>query len=735
MAAAVATSAPAGRGAASSGHAPWRGVSLGGWLLLEPGPSRELFARHAPSPGAPVATCEWELMQALRSKGALADLVAHRENFITRADLERIRLLGLNAVRIPFGYWVVLGSTANDPYFGPSLGWLDRAVRWCEELGLQVLLDLHGAPGGESAEAPCGRRQRAPEKWHWRRWRFQESLQALEILAKRYASSEAVTGIAVCNEPSPSVPLRTLCRFYASAVEKIRGAGMCKDTVTIVLPVFQRSLPDFAKCWDVEVRRAARAKGGDAAHGDLCFEVHWYHCFENEWHGRTFAQHLRAVQEHAHELRNYPILVGEWSLALGRGSQPGLLSHDEMRQAFAHAQLVAYREASHGWFFWSWSDSGGGMDWDWQQSHRQGCWPATLELPGGFREPPTTKVPRALCRTGSDLDPLDRLLDVPASDPCIRLGDTIYLRAFNGCYIDVEDQRVRVRYGDRGRWQQFVLCPASCVNNLAAAAAGGHSGRSAALRDGDAVRLLAHTGRFVGVSREDRMAACRWGSEAVAVSCIFFLRLEDPFSKEVRHRSAIFLESGETSTMLAPNEDDPNARDHVVAKWDHLGCWQRLVIEKPLSTAVTPHRPRRRDIASLPKPALRPCPRFSKALKVALRRRLALERKARGRHKASQPRSDAVPLSPRVSAPTTPRLRVRAPSPSVIARRSSCATNRVPEVRTEPCDARGRSAPTPLRRPRRSASPDELEELAALTTLSRRRRISGGSDLLSLLLE
>eukprot|EP00927_Polykrikos_kofoidii_P025129 TRINITY_DN22645_c0_g2_i1.p1 TRINITY_DN22645_c0_g2~~TRINITY_DN22645_c0_g2_i1.p1 ORF type:complete len:924 (-),score=94.27 TRINITY_DN22645_c0_g2_i1:838-3609(-) len=587
-----------------------RGVSVGGWLLLEPGPSRGLFARHRVLPDGSngaregsEATCEWELMEVLHARGALSALAEHRDTFITRADFERMVAMGLNTVRVPIGYWIVIGSTSGDPYVGPALEYVDRAVQWAEELGLQILLDLHGAPGGESAETPCGRRQRPLGQWRWRHWRFAESLLALEVLSKRYSSSRTVTGIAVCNEPAPQVPSATLCRFYSQAVATVRKAGMHPSKVTIVLPVFQRSLPDFARKWAATCRRIARQEQKaieDLGHGDVCFEVHWYHCFENEWHGRTFAQHLRAVQEHAQELRNYPILVGEWSLALGRGAQPGLLSHkEEMRKLFAHAQLAAYREASHGWFFWSWSDQGGGPDWDWQLSYMEGCWPETLELPDGlgvFREPPP------YLRGNAGGDPLERLLDVPASDPCIHFGDTIYLRAFNGCYLDVEGSRVRARYGDRGRWQQFVLSPASSKGNVGNGPRRRSSGSAdGLLRDGDLVCLLAHTRRLVGVlSGTCQVVACWSETEAGKCrECAFAICTEEGTGALVRHRSAVFLRSQETSKVLAPNEGDPSARSEIVAKWAHLGRWQRLVIEKPLSSAVTPRRPRRRIFAKL----------------------------------------------------------------------------------------------------------------------------------------
>lgn len=53
---------------------PWRGVNLGGWLLLEPGPSAPLA----------MGRCEWDFMETLRRQDALAVLQRHRQSFIQK---------------------------------------------------------------------------------------------------------------------------------------------------------------------------------------------------------------------------------------------------------------------------------------------------------------------------------------------------------------------------------------------------------------------------------------------------------------------------------------------------------------------------------------------------------------------------------------------------------------------------------------------------------------------------
>ena len=48
-------------------------------------------------------------------------------------DFQRVRGYGLNAVRLPFGYWVITEPRAREPYVGPALEYVDRAVSWAEE--------------------------------------------------------------------------------------------------------------------------------------------------------------------------------------------------------------------------------------------------------------------------------------------------------------------------------------------------------------------------------------------------------------------------------------------------------------------------------------------------------------------------------------------------------------------------------------------------------------------------
>jgi len=498
------------------------------------------------------------LRTTLGKPQAAAVIRAHREKHITKADFERIRGCGLNAVRLPFGYWVVLGPSAGEPYAGPGLEYLDRAVDWAEECGLQLVLDLHGCPGGESGEAPCGRRQRPVGTWHWRDWRFAQSLEALKVVTLRYRSRKCITGIAVCNEPSNTVPLARLCHYYDRAVDTVRSAGMPPSHVAVVLPIFQR--PE-----DVVVKKWHSMTGG--RHKNVCFDIHCYHCFENEFNGKTFAQQLRAVGENAEMLRKYPMVVGEWSLALGCAtwSTCGRLEETDVYRLFGRAQLQAFKEASHGSFFWNWTE-GPSVEWNFQYAWERGL------LSG-----PAPQLPRW---EGLGEDPLEEKLHPSPSEPRILHGDPVFLRVFHGRYVDVEGCQVSARWPDKGKWQELAFCPAaSCSAKFPAAA-------RREVRGGDIVRLRTRSGRFLSVDDGAVSALAARGANGVATEFIVHAEGASP----LRHRAVVYLEHRATGLLLDADEEE----EAVSARWRDFGQWQQFAIEKlPAPNELVPVTPKK----------------------------------------------------------------------------------------------------------------------------------------------
>lgn len=376
----------------------WRGANLGGWFLLEPGPASPFFdnchakiqeirlgpdALQASKPerreNPPGMDDEHSLCQALQLAGG-AELQRqmfeqHRASHYTAETMRRIVDTGLNAVRLPLGHWVLQEPAEGEAFEGPCCEALDAAVNQIAESGLQLLLDLHGAPGGESGARPCGR---SDASWNWEKWRSDEAVSILGRLAARYCGKDCITGIQVCNEPAESIPVTRLCDFYQQAIEVIRGNGMRPERVAIVLPIFTHwRVPEVVQTW--------RDRGNFLKYDNVVFDIHYYHNFSKIWNLLSHQQHVDVVSSHALELKSLPgAVVGEWSI-----SRPGQFT-DEDQADFALKQVLAYNHASHGWFFWNWHDHDFYPDWDLERGvFQKGKLPNPLGAPElqGFLHP------------------------------------------------------------------------------------------------------------------------------------------------------------------------------------------------------------------------------------------------------------------------------------------------------------------------------------------------------------
>uniref|UniRef100_A0A7S4UFH4 glucan 1,3-beta-glucosidase n=1 Tax=Guillardia theta TaxID=55529 RepID=A0A7S4UFH4_GUITH len=338
-------------------HDKWLGANLGGWFLLEPGPASPLFEdcqEMLKSRGEEKASCgcEWSLCSCLDKveKGVKSEVLRkHRKNHFDASTFKKIADHGLNAVRIPFGYWIVTGPTNADVYDGPALDQLDEAVKMARTCNLQVVLDLHGNPGGENGLRPCGREK---QDWTWKEWRQEEALECLRQVVVRYRGFDNVTGIQVCNEPSPAIPSNVLCDFYEESIRVVREAGMSPHDVCIILPIFTQ--------WRIrEISRLWLERGNIHRYDNVAWDIHFYHDFHSAWSLLSHEQHVAVLQDEARELTHlHAAMVGEWS-----ASRPGPYPEEEVKD-FVMQQVLAYNHSSHGWFFWNWHDYSFYDKWD-----------------------------------------------------------------------------------------------------------------------------------------------------------------------------------------------------------------------------------------------------------------------------------------------------------------------------------------------------------------------------------
>ncbi|MDD4773368.1 MAG: cellulase family glycosylhydrolase [Eubacteriales bacterium] len=71
----------------------------------------------------------------------------HFSNYITEGDITRIAQWGMDHVRLPVDYFIFEDNSAPGVYKEDGLVYIDRCIEWCKKNGLNLVLDLHHAPG------------------------------------------------------------------------------------------------------------------------------------------------------------------------------------------------------------------------------------------------------------------------------------------------------------------------------------------------------------------------------------------------------------------------------------------------------------------------------------------------------------------------------------------------------------------------------------------------------------
>ncbi|KAK2459491.1 hypothetical protein APHAL10511_008475 [Amanita phalloides] len=130
------------------------GVNIGGWLILEPFITPDIFQRY------PTAVDEYTLslaMAADTANGGLSQLEQHYDTFISEQDIAEMAGAGLNFIRVPLPFWAI-ETWLGEPYLaGTSWKYFLRLLGWARKYGMRVCLDFHAAPGSQNGYNHSGR--------------------------------------------------------------------------------------------------------------------------------------------------------------------------------------------------------------------------------------------------------------------------------------------------------------------------------------------------------------------------------------------------------------------------------------------------------------------------------------------------------------------------------------------------------------------------------------------------
>jgi glucan 1,3-beta-glucosidase len=333
-----------------------RGVNLGAWLVLEKWMVPDMY-------DGTDAEDEYNLCLALGDQ-ARSRMDRHRETFITADDFRWIRERGLNAVRLPVGYWALEGPK---PYVEYGR-FIDFALDQAQQNGLKLLLDLHGAPGSQNGWDHSGRA--GPVNWPNDPNNINETLRILESFAQKFGKHPALLGIELLNEPRDVVPLEILQKFYRDAYARLR----------------QHMDPNAAIVFHDSFRPLAWKKFmQEPDFSNVILDTHIYQCFNDADKARTAREHLTVALDRNKALdqmqrEELPTIVGEWSLALPQNAMHGLsrMQVESAIRCYANAQLLNF-EGTRGWFFWSYKLHSA-SEWNFRHCVEHGWLPASFKV-------------------------------------------------------------------------------------------------------------------------------------------------------------------------------------------------------------------------------------------------------------------------------------------------------------------------------------------------------------------
>lgn len=191
------------------------------------------------------------------------------ENHFTKTDVDSMKAWGFNSVRVAMHYkWFTLPIeeepiAGNNTLLFEGFKMIDDLLDWCEANQMYLILDLHGAPGGQGANADISDYDPSkPSLWESEENKA-KTVFLWKELAKRYKDEEWIGGYDLINETNWTFPegnnsqMRDLYGRITDAIREvdnnhiifIEGNSFANDFSDLTPPWDNNMVYSFHKYW------------------------------------------------------------------------------------------------------------------------------------------------------------------------------------------------------------------------------------------------------------------------------------------------------------------------------------------------------------------------------------------------------------------------------------------------------------------------------------------------------
>ncbi|XP_059432827.1 probable glucan 1,3-beta-glucosidase A [Corylus avellana] len=283
---------------------------------------------------------EFQVTNGYGPKKAPQVMREHWNTFIVEDDFKFISANGLNAVRIPVGWWIASDPKPPKPYVGGSLKALDNAFLWAKKYGVKVIIDLHAAPGSQNGWEHSSSRDGSQE-WGKTDENIQQTVAVIDFLTARYTKNPSLYAVELINEPlAPGASLESITKYYKAGYDAVRK----RSPKTYVIMSNRLGQSDARELFPL----ASGLTGS-------VIDFHYYNLFSSRFDNLTVQQNIDYINvNRTSELNhvttsNGPLtFVGEW---VAEWQVNGATKEEYQR--FAKAQLNVYGRATFGWAYWT----------------------------------------------------------------------------------------------------------------------------------------------------------------------------------------------------------------------------------------------------------------------------------------------------------------------------------------------------------------------------------------------